>query len=161
MKKQDVRGAQIIDPASDKLIATSAELMATYIGPQSLLLLEGADLVAISILGGAYSYDFDKGKYRWTLQRPLVEKKVRFLEKLQGLQRMQKTPIGIGFAFNGVKGAPPIAHLRGVWLPNCHDMHEGLTFGAQGHITDLVIGYCDKPEVWNSPPTHPLTMAEY
>lgn len=159
MNPKDVSGAKIINP--NKLVATPAELLCVYAGPPSILLFEGSELVPLTILGGAYSYDVAISKYRWTLQRPLCEGKDRFLDKLQGLQRMQGMKLGLGFAFNGVKGAPPHAHLRGIWLPNCHDMHDAMSFGAQGAIMDVVAGVCDKPEEWKSPPSFPTTQLEF
>lgn len=153
MKPQDVAGAKIIN--SDKLIATPSELLCTYAGPSSILLLDGSSLVALVVLGGAYSYDGATGKYRWTLQRPLCENRPRFIEKLQGIQRVQGGTLGLGFAFNGVKGAPDHAHRRGVWLPNCSDLKEAISFGAEGAIIDVAAGTCDTPEEWKAPPRFP------
>lgn len=159
MTPQDVQGAKIIHP--NKLTATPAELLCVYAGPPSILLAEDASLIPLVILGGAYSFDVTVLKYRWTLQRPLCEGKDRFIEKLKGLHRMQHVPLGLGFAFNGVKGAPAHAHLRGIWLPNCRDMHDGLSFGAQGVIMDVVGGVCDTPEEWKSPPRFPTAQMEF
>lgn len=159
MKPKDVQGARLL--GSDKLVATPAELMAIYAGPPSILLFEGAELVPLVVLGGAYSFDVSTSKYRWTLQRPLCEQKGRFIEKLLGIQRLQGHTLGLGFAFNGVKGAPSHAHLRGIWLPNCHDLKEALSFGGQGAIVDVVAGTCDTPQEWKSPPPFPSSKLEY
>jgi hypothetical protein len=124
-----------------------------YVGPSSLLIVTPSALIPLLFSGVAYSYDYSISKYRFTLQRPVVEHRDRFLEKVRGVQRGIGGALGFGIAFNAMPGMNAKADRRGIWLPNCDNLTQGLSVPTSGAIIDVVAGVCDEPQFWPDPPT--------
>lgn len=138
---------------TSSMIAGMADLVRLYVGPSSLLLATDESLVCLLFSGVAYSYDYSINRYRWTLQRPKLEERQSFLEKLKGLKRGIGDSFGFGVAYNAVPEADKRLKRHGLWFPNLLDLHAGVSIPSSGIIVDVVSGLCDEPVMWPDPPS--------